>query len=284
MPQLDRYKPRNVEIEFQPHEEFQDYPQKARLSLTCITNGTLTGALNGRRVLISAPCFLCLSDQDTLAVEKMQQVSAQTLAFHPDFLRTAPCTQTQEYRKLDLKIQIGSSVFERNNTNSGIFPLEKAIYNQLREWFFILGTEVSAQSDSLWVCRIKSYLIRITGMLEDLFREKEPDPVDAALDYICEHYFHKITLDDLTRQAHLNRVSLNKQFRARYGSTAMEYLNHYRIKMAEELLIHTGMNLTNIAQSVGFEYDTYFIRQFSRQKGMSPTCFRKSARKFSEMI
>lgn len=147
-----------------------------------------------------------------------------------------------------------------------------------------MGTEVLAQSDSLWVCRIKSYLIRIMGMLEEVFRRKEPDAVDIALDYIYENYFRKVTLDDLTRRAHLNRVSLNQQFRARYGSTAMEYLNHYRIRIAEELLIHTGMNLTSIAQSVGFEYDTYFIRLFSRQKGMSPTNFRRSARKFSELI
>lgn len=284
MPQADRYKTRTVEIEFKAHEEFIPFSCNEYFSLTCITNGLVKGILNNRRVVIKAPCFLCLTGKDTLLIDELQNVSAQTFSFHPDFLRTAPYTQMQEYRKLDLKIQIGSSIFQRSSTNSGIFNLEKAIYSQLREWFFIIGTEVYAQSDSLWVCRIKNYLIRIMGMLEDLYRVKEQDPVDSALDYIYENYFKKVTLEDITHQAHLNRVSLNKQFHERYECTAMEYLNKYRIKMAEELLIHTGMNLADIAQSVGFEYDTYFIRQFTRQKGMSPTNFRKSARKFSKMV
>lgn len=284
MPQADRYKTRTVKIEFKAHEEFIHFPYNEYFSLTCMTNGLMKGILNNRHVVIKAPCFLCLTDKDTLLIDELRNVSAQTFSFHPDFLRTAPYTQMQEYRKLDLKIQIGSSIFQRSSTNSGIFNLEKAIYSQLREWFFIIGTEVYAQSDSLWVCRIKNYLIRIMGMLENLYRVKEQDPVDSALDYIYENYFKKVTLEDITHQAHLNRVSLNKQFRERYECTAMEYLNKYRIKMAEELLIHTGMNLADIAQSVGFEYDTYFIRQFTRQKGMSPTNFRKSARKFSEMV
>ena len=122
------------------------------------------------------------------------------------------------------------------------------------------------------------------GMLEDLYRVKEQEPIDLALDYIYENYFKKINLDNITDAAHLNRVSLNKQFHERYGCTAMEYLNRYRIKMAEELLVHTGMNLVDIVQSVGFEYDTYFIRQFTHQKEMTPTQYRTKARKFSTMM
>lgn len=284
MAQMDRYKTRYVEIDFNAHEQFINFPYKKYYSMTCITNGSIKGLLNKRPVIIKAPCFLCLSGQDALIIDDLQNVSAQTLRFHPDFLRTAPYAQTQEYRKLEYKVQIGSSIFQRSPTNNGIFNLEKNIFTQMREWFFVIGTEVYAQSDSLWVCRIKSYLIRIMGMLEDLNRVKEQDPVDLALDFIYGNYYKKITLENVTHQAHLNRVTLNKQFHERYGCTAMEYLNKYRIKMSEELLIHTGMNLSDIAQSVGFEYDTYFIKIFTRQKGMSPTHFRNSARKFSEMV
>lgn len=284
MSQADRFKNRDVKIEFQAHESFTDYPYEDRYSLTCITNGMIKGILNGRQVLVKAPCFLCLSPKDTWSIDKKKDVSAQTFSFHPDFLKTAPYDETQEYQKLHASLQIGSEIFERYSGNSGIFHLDKTIYTKLKEWFFIMGTEVYAQSDSLWVCRIKSYLIRIMNMLEDIFRKKEQDPVDLTLDYIYENYFEKITVEELSRHAHLNRVSLNKRFQERYDCTAMEYLNQYRIKMAEELLIHTGMNLVDISQSVGYEYDTYFIRQFTRQKGMTPTNFRKTARKFSEMI
>nr|WP_240418755.1 helix-turn-helix domain-containing protein [Paenibacillus periandrae] len=40
------------------------------------------------------------------------------------------------------------------------------------------------------------------------------------------------------------------------------------------------MNLNEIALSTGFEYDTYFIKQFTARKGMSPTTYRITSRKF----
>ncbi|MNN75847.1 hypothetical protein D3C81_1921750 [compost metagenome] len=78
---------------------------------------------------------------------------------------------------------------------------EKA-YPLLFEWFFVLGTEVQAQSDALWVCRIKKYLIQILGLLEELNRNSEHSPVDVVLDYIHTNYSKKISLEDLTKCVH----------------------------------------------------------------------------------
>lgn len=283
MPQTDRYKPRDLDIEFLFAERFAHFPYPDHYSLTCITDGTLRGELNGRQVLCAAPCFLCLSGEDRATLSPSGTFSAQSFVFHPDFLRTAPLPNTLEYRKLDPELRIDASIFLRESTGTGLFPMDREVFSKLRDWFFLLGTEVYAQSDSLWVCRIKSYLIRIMEMLQSLSRERGDDPVDAALDYIFCHYFDPITLDDLTRQAHTNRVTLNQRFHERCSCTAMEYLTRYRMRIAEEELLHTGMTLADISQSVGYSYDTYFIRQFTKRKDMSPTQFRQSARKFSEM-
>lgn len=280
MAQKDPYKSRYVSIDFKPRETFEMYPYPNCFTLTLLTNGKLTIYLNGQKQNIQSPCFLCLTEKDQFQAEAKENVAAQSLYFHPDFLKTAPYEKTQEYVKLDLKIQKGSTIFDQAH----IFKMDKSIYSQLKEWFFILGTEVFAQSDVLWVCRIKSYLIRIMAMLEDVNSEIKTDSIHLALDYIYENYYKKITVEELTRQAHLNRVSLNQKFKECYGCTAMEYLNQYRIQMAEELLIHTGMNLADISQSVGYEYDTYFMRQFSKTKGMSPTKYRTVARKYAENV
>ncbi|MNC47021.1 Bifunctional transcriptional activator/DNA repair enzyme AdaA [compost metagenome] len=98
------------------------------------------------------------------------------------------------------------------------------------------------------------------------------------LDYIHTNYERKITLEDLTSCAHLNRMSLNKLFRERCEKTAIGYLLSYRLKVASEMLTHTDMSLNEIAQATGFEYDTYLIKQFTAKKGMSPTMYRTSSR------
>ncbi|GJM70063.1 hypothetical protein HMSSN036_22790 [Paenibacillus macerans] len=53
------------------------------------------------------------------------------------------------------------------------------------------------------------------------------------------------------------------------------------LKVAGDLLTHTDMNLNDIARATGFEYDTYFIKQFTSKKGISPTTYRTMSRKFS---
>ena len=122
------------------------------------------------------------------------------------------------------------------------------------------------------------------GLIESLDSENGQSPVDTVLEYIHTNYANKITLGDLTQCAHLNRVSLNEMFHKRCNCTAMSYLLSYRLKVAEELLTHTGMSLNEIARSTGFEYDTYFIKQFTTKQGMTPTSFRNASRKLASNL
>lgn len=91
-------------------------------------------------------------------------------------------------------------------------------------------------------------------------------------------------MEDLIQCSHLNRVSLNRMFQDLCGQTAMGYLLSYRLKVAEDFLTHTGMSLNEIARATGFEYDTYFIKQFTAKRGMSPTTFRNTSRQFAASL
>lgn len=281
MPQIDRYKNRTVNIEFVPVEDLNRLPYAERRSLVLITSGSLQGTLNGLPISIVAPGVLCLAENDDLKVSEMQHIAAQSFHFHPDFLNSVRLSETEQSFPSAPSIQTGLSFFQRVDPYSGIPRLTVNAYPHIFEWFFVLGTEVMAQSDERWACRIKKYLIQILGLLEELNRNLEPSPVDLVLEHIHTNYPRKMILEDLTKIAHLNRVTLNKLFQARCGSTAMGYLLSYRLKVACELLTHTDMNLNDIARATGFEYDTYFIKQFTSKKGMSPTTYRNDSRKFS---
>ncbi len=284
MPQFDQYKNRTVNIEFIAAEDIQNLPHTERLSLVFITNGRISGRLNDRPVTIEAPGILCLSEKDSLQIIEEHSISAQSFCFHPDFLSSLPLAEAQNCGSGNLRIKTGLSLFQRDGAYTGVPSITEKAYPQLFEWFFVLGTEVSAHSDALWVCRIKKYLIQILGLLENLSRRSEQSPVDAVLEYIHTNYSDKITLDDLIRCAHLNRVSLNKMLQERWGCTAMSYLLSYRLKVAGELLTHTDMRLNEIARSTGFEYDTYFIKQFTAKKGISPTAYRTDTRKIAALV
>ncbi|WP_341418719.1 AraC family transcriptional regulator [Paenibacillus filicis] len=271
-----------MNIEFVAVEDFRILPYPERFTLIFITSGSIKGILNERPISISAPGILCLAEDDHLHRLEKSNVSSQSFSFHPEFLNTMTLSETKDYfPSAGPRIQTGLSLFQRNPLYSGVPRVTEKAYPLLFEWFFVLGTEVQAQSDALWVCRIKKYLIQILGLLEELNRTSEHSPVDVVLDYIHTHYWRKISLEELTNCVHLNRVTLNRMFQERCGHTAIGYLLAHRLKVASELLTHTDMSLNDIASATGFEYDTYLIKQFTAKKGMSPTKYRHTSRKFA---
>ncbi|MDF2544057.1 MAG: AraC family transcriptional regulator [Herbinix sp.] len=284
MPQFDRHKNRIVNIDFVTVEDFHSLPYEEHFTIIFITDGSILGILNERPIKISAPGILCLSKNDRLKISEGNNVSAQSFRFHSDFLNSTRKSEKQDNVSTKLRIQTGLSLFQRDNAHTGVSTVSASAYQQLLEWFFILGTEVFAQSDALWVCRIKKYLIQILSLLEKLNHQEEQSPVDLVLEYIFTNYSSRIILEDLTNCAHLNRVSLNKMFQERCKCTAMGYLLMYRLQVAGDLLIHTDMSLSEIAKSTGFEYDTYFIKQFTAKRGISPTSYRIKSREHATSL
>lgn len=203
MAQKDRYKERVINIDFLTKKHLNDFPIAKQYALICITHGSATGTLNNQAVSLKAPCFLCLNPQDYLSFTQ-NKLALQAFCFDEEFLKTAPYVPTTEEISESLHLSVGLSLFHQDTRT---FFVSKERMNQLRGWMFIMGSEVYAQSDELWICRIKTYLIQILSMLEKIHLETKDTPLDRALCYIYEHYYEDLSLDDLTRQAHLNRVS-----------------------------------------------------------------------------
>ncbi|MDR3364226.1 MAG: AraC family transcriptional regulator [Clostridiales Family XIII bacterium] len=90
------------------------------------------------------------------------------------------------------------------------------------------------------------------------------------------NYTDDITIESLCKLAHLNRTSLNQAFKGQTGLSPISYLLSYRLKVACDMLAHTNLNLSEIAELAGFKYVTYFIKQFSAKIGRSPTEYRRT--------
>lgn len=282
MPQIDRHKNRQVEIEFNPNQNFYDLPIKNRHSLILITQGQINFKLNNYPEKVSAPAVVCLQAKDNLEILDSKNIATSAFSFDPLFLNTVRLSQTKDVTVPNTpRIKEGLSLFKNNNDHIGIIQLDSDIYPKFLQWFFTMGMEVNAQSDDLWVCRIKQYLIQIFNLLKKLETDSQISAVDHAIKYIHLNYANPIRSEDLTDLTHLNRVSLNNQFKDRVGQTALQYLLSYRLNIAEQMLTHTGMSLNDIAIATGFEYDTYFMKQFKQHNNMSPTEYRNLTRKIA---
>lgn len=97
--------------------------------------------------------------------------------------------------------------------------------------------------------------------------------------YIDTHYQENITLDQLAEVSHVSKYHLAHAFTEEYGISPINYLISKRISEAEHLLKTTDFSLSLISNTTGFSSSSYFAQIFRKQKGMSPTEFRKLSRK-----
>lgn len=97
--------------------------------------------------------------------------------------------------------------------------------------------------------------------------------------YIDTHYQENITLDQLAEVCHVSKYHLAHAFTEEYGISPINYLISKRISEAEHLLKTTDFSLSLISNTTGFSSSSYFAQIFKKQKGMSPTEFRKQSRR-----
>ena len=100
--------------------------------------------------------------------------------------------------------------------------------------------------------------------------------VGAALGSMHQHPAHAWSLDELAREAGTSRSVLAERFQHLVGSSPMHYLRQWRMLLAANLLSRSNAPLARIAEDVGYETDTAFIRAFRREFGAPPAAWRRS--------
>ena len=82
---------------------------------------------------------------------------------------------------------------------------------------------------------------------------------------------------------------MNEQYFCRYfkkniGKTITEYINMIRVEKAATALAETEDKIIDIASACGFDNIGYFIRRFKKEKGMTPSEYRKKSKLYNYIV
>ncbi len=122
-------------------------------------------------------------------------------------------------------------------------------------------------------------LIRIERQIGREHRPKDAylnAEMELAIQHFNDHYSDEINIEEYALSRGMSVSWFIRSFKQYAGTTPMQYLVERRMANAQVLLETTSYNISEIAALVGYDNPLYFSRIFRKQKGMSPSEYRKT--------
>ena len=108
---------------------------------------------------------------------------------------------------------------------------------------------------------------------------RKNDYLDAemslAMQFFNDNYNTEVNIEEYASARGMSVSWFIRSFKQYTHTTPMQYIVSRRITNAQMLLETTNYNITEIGQIVGYDNPLYFSRIFRKQKGMSPSDYRK---------
>lgn len=102
------------------------------------------------------------------------------------------------------------------------------------------------------------------------------DPrVRQAMDYLAARPAESFRLDALAKHCGLSESRLSHLFREQTGETPQVYSEELRLRLAQQLLVHSGLRVNEVAAETGFADPFYFAKRFRKFSKCSPSAYRE---------
>ncbi|MER5223250.1 AraC family transcriptional regulator [Streptomyces flaveus] len=145
-------------------------------------------------------------------------------------------------------------------------PGSRAVATRLTEVVFVLAVRA-------WIERADTADEKGPSWLTAL---RDPR-IGTALSLMHEEPHRDWTVEGLAHTVAMSRPAFARQFKTVVGRTPLAYLSRVRIDLAARLLRDTDDPVGDIAQAVGYGSEFAFSRAFSREHGIAPGRYRRTA-------
>jgi AraC-like DNA-binding protein len=163
--------------------------------------------------------------------------------------------------------------------SDSFFEFQKLPLEYIENIFKRLQWEYQHQGDKLFV--VNAYVITLLLELNELYNEavhSNKASIDISRKFKNEVY--KNLQLHLPVSEYANRLSitpnhLNKSIKSNTGLTASELINRIKITEAKYLLMRADLNVSAVAEQLGFSDSSYFSRFFKKHESVSPIEFQR---------
>lgn len=141
------------------------------------------------------------------------------------------------------------------------------------------ATKAQAMTNAMLRFELQALMLRLT-MLGEQMAESEPHPNALSRfrrfrTLVDEKFAHQHAVADYAAELGCTVKSLTRATQVSVNMGAKEYIAARINLEAKRLLTHTRMPVSLIAEQLGFDEPTNFVKFFKRNSGVAPNAFRK---------
>lgn len=103
---------------------------------------------------------------------------------------------------------------------------------------------------------------------------KADDFVYRIINYVKENIYHKLNVQIVAEDLHINRSYLSHKFKEELGLDLNKYIRNCKLDEAKNLLIYSDKSLSEISNLLGFSSQSHFQTQFNNSFHMTPQKYR----------
>ena len=266
-------------ITVRPHTRFVHFPKHSHnfIEVIYMCSGTTTHIINGNKLVLKEGELLFLGQN---ANQEILPAGINDIAVNfivlPEFFDVSLVMLKDE--ETPLRAFIINSL-KSNNSNSSymhfkvadVLPIQNLVENLI--WTLIKGTSNKRKINSFTMGLIFLQLMDYTDRL--VLYDKEEQTILKVLKYADENY-RDGSLTELASSLHYDFSWLSREIKRKTGKTYTEIVQEKRLSQASFLLTNTDMNISDIANQVGYDNVSYFHRLFKKRFNMSPYKYKNS--------
>ena len=102
------------------------------------------------------------------------------------------------------------------------------------------------------------------------------EKMKVIMRFIHSHYQESISVEDISKEAHISKRVCFRLFQENLHMTPVEYMTSYRLRKACQRLVDTKEPITQIAYNCGLGSSSYFGKVFREHYGCTPAAYRKN--------
>lgn len=108
------------------------------------------------------------------------------------------------------------------------------------------------------------------------YRAEQVELVRRVHDQLLAQLDRKTTIEELSRQYHINPTTLKAAFKAAYGTSLAAHIKGHRMERAAQLLQEGALTVAQVARAVGYDSPSRFSAAFKEVFGVLPREYRRS--------